>query len=189
MHPENTTRTALILVDIQNDYFLGGNWPLQKQEQAAEKAQKLLEHCRSRSLPVIHIQHISDTADAPFFAPGTGGAAIHQAVTPKENETVVIKSEINGFKNTELLEILKKQGFTKLVIAGSMSHMCIDALTRAASDHGFDCVVAEDACATRDLEFKGVTIPAEQVHAAFMSALAFAYAKVTPSDDALNHLV
>jgi nicotinamidase-related amidase len=59
-----------------------------------------------------------------------------------------------------------------------MSHMCIDATTRAAADHGFKCTVIHDACATRDLQFENALVPAKQVHASFMSALGFAYAKV-----------
>ncbi|MCZ4279386.1 cysteine hydrolase family protein [Kiloniella laminariae] len=188
MPTQNTSRTALILVDLQNDYFEKGNWPLQNQEQAAQKAQGLLAHCRKNGLPVIHIQHLSGKADAPFFAQGTSGAEIHNSVSPQENEPVIVKSEINGFKNTELLDLLRAQRVTKLIIAGSMSHMCIDALTRAASDYGFECVVAEDSCATRDLEFKGTTVPAELVHAAFMSALGFAYAEILSSEEALRHL-
>jgi nicotinamidase-related amidase len=63
-----------------------------------------------------------------------------------------------------------------------MSHMCIDATTRAAFDLGFKCSVAEDACATRALEFGGRALPARDVHAAFMAALASPYAKVASTD-------
>jgi nicotinamidase-related amidase len=66
-----------------------------------------------------------------------------------------------------------------------MSNMCIDATTRAANDLGFDCIVAHNACASKDLEFGGKTIPAEQVHGSFMSALAFAYAKVVSTSEAI----
>src|SRR3546814_14756141 len=67
-----------------------------------------------------------------------------------------------------------------------MSHMCIDAATRAASDLGYRTTVVHDACATRDLEFDGQVVPAAQVHNAYMSALAFAYAKVTTADEYLD---
>jgi nicotinamidase-related amidase len=69
---------------------------------------------------------------------------------------------------------------------GAMSHMCIDATTRAAADYGFRCTVIHDACATRDLKFLDVIVPAQQVHASFMSALAFAYAKVLALDEFLS---
>jgi nicotinamidase-related amidase len=72
---------------------------------------------------------------------------------------------------------------------GAMSHMCIDATTRAAADMGFACWVAEDACATRDLVFNDRAVAAAQVHAAFMAELAAAYAQVTPTDAIMAEMV
>ena len=74
----------------------------------------------------------------------------------------------------------------KLVIAGAMSHMCIDAVTRAAVDFGYECNVAHDACATLDLEFNGETVPAKHVHNAFMAALSFGYSHVDSTDNLLK---
>ena len=73
----------------------------------------------------------------------------------------------------------------ELVVVGSMSHMCIDGITRAAADLGYGVTVIHDACASRDLEFNGLTVPAAHVHAAFMSALGFAYASVVSTDQFL----
>lgn len=75
-----------------------------------------------------------------------------------------------------------------LVICGAMSHMCIDATTRAAFDLGFNCVVAEDACATMDLVFNNKIIKASDVHASFMAALSFPYAKVVLTKDILKDM-
>ena len=70
-----------------------------------------------------------------------------------------------------------------MVICGAMSHMCIDATTRAAFDFGFNCAVIQDACATRNLEFGGQTIAADQVHGSFMAALGSVYARVLGLDE------
>ncbi len=83
------------------------------------------------------------------------------------------------------MEVLHRDGIEQLVIAGAMSHMCIDATTRAAFDLGFGCMVVEDACATRDLEFKGEKIKAADVHGAFMAALKMVYAEVVSVADYL----
>jgi len=72
------------------------------------------------------------------------------------------------------------------VIAGAMSHMCVDGTVRAASDLDFSCTVVEDACATRDLEFRGSLVPAAQVHRAFMAALQAAYAKIMTAKEFLS---
>ncbi|WP_419905574.1 cysteine hydrolase family protein [Kiloniella sp.] len=182
------TNTALLIIDIQNDYFSGGSWPLVDQEKAAEQATRLLEQFRAKKRPVFHVRHIADSSEAPFFVKGTVGSEIHNSVKPLESEQVIIKSEINSFKGTDLLQALREQNISELVVIGSMSHMCIDAAVRAAADYGFKCIVAEDACATLDLQFNDKTVPAAQVHTAFMSALSFAYAEVISTDETLSRI-
>lgn len=179
---------CLILVDLQNDYFSGGNMELVGIEEAAANALLLLDGFRTARQPVIHIQHISAQPGATFFLPETDGAKIHQTLTPQEGESVVVKNFPNSFRNTSLQELLKKEKPDNLVICGAMSHMCIDATTRAAFDLGFNCIVAEDACATRDLIFKNRTIKAADVHASFMAALSAPYARVISTEDIMKSM-
>lgn len=174
-------KTGLVVVDIQNDYFSGGNMELVSMESAAETAAGVLAGFRRHGQPVFHIQHLSVRPGATFFVPGTEGAEIHSSVAPEEDEPVVQKNFPNSFRGTDLLERLRSEGIERLVICGAMSHMCIDATTRAAFDHGFACTVVSDACATRDLAFGERTIAAGDVHAAFMAALAVPYASVVPA--------
>ena len=94
----------------------------------------------------------------------------------------------NAFRDTGLLEVLQGAGVEEIIIAGAMSHMCIDASTRAAFDFGFTCTVIHDACASRDVVFEGRTIPAGQVHGAFMAALGMRYARVSCLEDFLRGL-
>ena len=172
------SKYALIIVDLQNDYFPGGRWELKGIDAAADNAGRLLAATRTSGNLVIHIRHEFPSQDAPFFTPGSPGAEIHPNVSRLDSETVILKNAVNSFRNTDLKETLDRQGIEQVVICGAMSHMCIDAVTRAAGDFGYACTVIHDACASRDLEFNGQTVPAEQVHAAFMSALQFGYAKV-----------
>jgi len=180
--------TALVLVDIQNDYFSGGNMALEGMDAAAANAARLLAGFRERGLPVFHVRHLSVRPGATFFVPGTPGADLHVSVNPAAGEPVVEKNFPNSFRGTSLLEQLRGANTDGVVIAGAMSHMCIDATTRAAFDHGLRCTVAADACATRALEFGGRTIPARDVHAAFMAALAVPYARIAPTEDVLRAL-
>jgi nicotinamidase-related amidase len=172
-------KTGLMLIDIQNDYFPGGKMELVGIEAGSMKAKELLELFRKNNLPTFHIQHESLGKGAGFFLPDTEGAEIHESVKPLPTDSVIQKHFPNSFRDTDLLEKLKSSDVTALVICGAMSHMCIDATTRAAADYGFKCTVIHDACATRDLQFGDTVVPAEQVHASFMAALGFAYAKVT----------
>jgi nicotinamidase-related amidase len=179
---------ALVLVDIQNDYFPGGNMALDGMDAAAAKAARLLAGFRARGLPVLHVRHLSVRPGATFFVPGTPGAETHASVQPAAGEPIVEKNFPNSFRGTDLLERLRTAQADGVVIAGAMSHMCIDATTRAAFDLGFRCTVAEDACATRALEFAGRTIPARDVHASFMAALAVPYARIASAEAILREL-
>jgi nicotinamidase-related amidase len=145
---------GLVLVDIQNDYFKGGKMALEGSQEAAQTAKRLLSHFRRNGMPVIHIQHLSAYAGATFFIPNTLGVEIHAAVKPLETETVIQKHFPNSFRETDLLAHLQEKEVRRLVIAGMMTHMCVDATTRAAADLGFQCLVAQDGCATRSLKFQ-----------------------------------
>lgn len=178
-------KKALILVDLQNDYFPGGNMELVDVEKAASNAKLLLDGFRKESLMIVHIQHMSVRPGATFFLPKTRGVEIHEMLAPGTEETVITKYYPNSFRDTPLLEKLNSEDIKDLVICGAMSHMCIDATTRAAFDLGFNCTVAEDACATRDLVFNGRTVKAADVHASFMAALTVPYAQVVTAKEAL----
>jgi nicotinamidase-related amidase len=173
---------ALLVIDIQNDYFPGGAFPLVEPDAAAAKAAALLEAFRDGDEPVVHLQHLSGPED-PFFVPGTPGADIHASVAPADGETVLQKAQPNGFLGTGLEEELRGRGVDELVVAGMMSSMCVDATVRAAADKGFAVQLVHDACAAPDLEFGGEAIGGATVHGAFMAALSSAYATLVSADD------
>ncbi|EKD71720.1 MAG: isochorismatase [uncultured bacterium] len=163
--------TALILIDIQNDYFPGGNMELVGIENAASNARQLLNKFRNKKSPIFHIQHVSIRPNATFFIPDTKGVDINDYVKPNSDEAIITKHYPNSFRDTDLHEKLKQHGIEKLIICGAMSHMCVDSTTRAAFDLGYKCIVISDACATKDLSIHDIHIPAQQVHAAYMAGL------------------
>ena len=177
------TKRATIVVDLQNDYLPTGKWALSGIEAALANAARVIEASRSRGEPVIHVRHEFIGDDAPFFAAGSEGAEIISTVAPQSGEAVLTKNFPNSFRDTALQHELDEAGITRIVLVGAMSHMCIEATARAAADLGYDVTVIHDACATCDVEFDGATVPAQQVHAAAMSALGFAYAKLVPTCD------
>jgi len=177
-------KTALLVIDIQKDYFPGGKYPLVNPLEAAQKAYMILQCFRESGSHHVHIQHISLEPDATFFISGDRGTDIHDSVAHFEGEPIVYKHEPNAFLNTNLLELLKSWEIERVVITGMMTHMCVDATARAASDLGFQVIIAEDACATRDLNYGDTTIPAELVHKSFLAALQ-SYGKVMKSEKIL----
>jgi len=178
-------QTSLLLIDIQNDYFPGGKMEVEGSVEAAMNAGKILSHFRSKGLPVAHIQHISVRPGATFFLPETEGVQIYHAVTPLPEEPVFRKHYPNAFRETLLLDHLLKEEVSGLIICGMMTHMCVDASVRAAFDYGLRCTVVADACATRELRYQETTVPARQVHAAFLAALASVYCRVITAADFL----
>ncbi len=169
---------ALLIIDVQNDYFAGGAMELEGAEAAGAKAGAALKNFRDKKLPVIHVRHLSVRPGATFFLPGTKGAEIHHSVKPADGEPVIEKNFPNSFRNTSLREALERLQTKDLVVAGMMTHMCVDASVRHAADLGYKVTLLADACATRAQSFGGETVPARQVHAAFLAALSGFYAKV-----------
>jgi nicotinamidase-related amidase len=177
---------VLVLIDIQNDYFPGGAHEVPGSTAAALRAADLLAAFRAGRGPVVHVQHVATRPGSTFFLPDTPGCGIHPSVQPRPGEPVVVKHFPNGFRATGLQETLVRLGAGRLVLAGMMTHMCVDATTRAAFDLGYDCTVAGDACAAPAQAWGGAEVPAAQVHAAFLAALAGTYARVLPTAEVLK---
>jgi nicotinamidase-related amidase len=175
--------TALLVIDIQNDYFPGGAMELEGADAAGAKAADAIRSFREKNLPVIHVRHLSVRPGSTFFLPGTKGAEIHALVAPKSGETVIEKNFPNSFRNTDLKATLDQKQIKNLVVAGMMTHMCVDASVRHAADLGYKITLLGDACATRAQSYGGEKVPAKQVHAAFLAALNGFYAKVVPTHE------
>jgi nicotinamidase-related amidase len=151
---------------------------LEGADAAGAKAGAAIRQFRDKNQPVIHVRHLSVRPGSTFFLPGTKGAEIHESVKPLGGERVIEKNFPNSFRNTELKAFLEQQGVKNLVVAGMMTHMCVDASVRHAADLGYKITLLADACATRAQSFGGEKVPARQVHAAFLAALNGFYAKV-----------
>ena len=179
---------ALLLIDLQNDYFPGGRMELEGSLAAVAKAAQALDAFRRRGLPIVHVRHLSVRPGATFFLPGTEGAEIHARVAPAAGEAVVEKNFPNSFRGTDLQQRLERAGIRHLVVAGMMTHLCVDASVRQAGDLGYRVTLLADACATRAQQFAGEAVPARQVQVAFLASLNGAYARVAATDEILQTL-
>lgn len=177
-------KQALILIDIQNIYFTEGGYHLYQPELAARQAKKVLNSFRAAGLPVIHIKHRFDTGgyreDSEYLN------RIYWEVQPEDNETVIEKSCPNAFLCTNLARVLQELGVTNVVIAGMMSHMCVDTTVRACQDYGLQVTVIPDACTTLNLCWKGHELDAALVHMVYMAGLEGAFAKMVPADEMIQ---
>ncbi len=171
---------AIVVIDLQNEYWPDGNLPLENIEGAAANAARVISHGRKAGDLIVNVRH--EMPGAPVFVPGSKGVEINKVVAPGEDEPVVTKTFPNAFRDTGLKALLDEKGIENVVVVGAMSHMCVDATVRAANDFGYKTVTVHDACATRDLGFDGTTVPAAHVHAAIMAAFEFAYGEVIATD-------
>lgn len=175
--------TALLVIDVQNDYFPGGRMEVPGSTASAHRVAELLGAARDARWPVIHLQHLATRPGAAFFLPGTPGAEIHELARPITGEPVLQKHFPNGFRDTALLDELRRVEAERLIVCGMMTQMCVDATTRAAFDLSFRCELAADACAARPISFGGRSVTAEDVHAAFLAALGTVYARVATTGE------
>ena len=170
-------KTALLIIDVQEFYFPGGQVPLEHPEKTSMEIKKVLDVFRDKNMKVIHIKHNAGK-----------NANIHPNVAPIEGEKVITKSEANSFNGTELGEYLSSKNITHIIVTGMQTHMCVEATTRAAYDMGYKCIVPEETATTRDLNYNNHTIKSKDVHYSTLSTLENSYAKVVKLGDLLKAL-
>lgn len=178
-------RTALLLVDFQEEYFESGRLPLPDARKALGQAEALLAWARKEGLAVVHVQHVAASEQSPLFTPGSAQVALRPELAPLGSESVIRKALPSSFVGTSLHDGLSSRGVTTLVIAGLMTHMCVSSTARDALSLGYEVLVAGDACASRDLPapFDRAPLSHALVHGAALAALADRFADVRPSGD------
>jgi len=170
----DTSRVALLVVDIQDFYFAGGKSELVDPIPAAQNAAKLIEEFRAKGWLIVFIKHQSAEQDA-----------IHSLVKPILGEEVFTKNSVNSFVGTQLQDYLFGQQVSKLVVCGMQTHMCVEAAVRASADLGLKVTLVHDACATKDLKWGNETIPAKMVHLSTLATLR-SYAKILSTEEYLK---
>jgi nicotinamidase-related amidase len=175
-------KKALIVIDLQNDYFCGGNMELQNIDEALQKTNNLINFARKQNYKIYFIQHFSIKEEATFFVPNTKGVELNDKLDIID-EMIIEKNYPNSFRDTSLKEELDKEGIKNLIICGAMTHMCIDTTVRAGFDLGYKIILANDACVTRNLQFRDKIIKAEDVHYSFISALGSVFCEVKDSNE------
>jgi nicotinamidase-related amidase len=168
-------KRALIIVDVQEFYFNEGNSQLVNPKEASKQAAKLLSAFRESDELVVHIRHESSK-----------DSAIHENVKPNTGEKVITKKFVNSYRETDLLKYLQENDITQVIICGMMTHMCVEGAARASADYGFDVVVIDDACATRDLKLGAKTVKAADVHVSALATIEGYYGTVMTTDEFLG---
>jgi nicotinamidase-related amidase/phenylpyruvate tautomerase PptA (4-oxalocrotonate tautomerase family) len=176
--PPGPAASALLLIDFQREYR-DGQLPLAGIGEAVRQAALLEAAATAAGVPVVHVLHESAGAGATLFAAGGSGAAPLDELPVRPGQHRIVKTLPSAFHRTGLAELLDRLGVRTLVLAGCMTHNCIDSTAREALHRGYAVLVAADACATRALPATdGGVLGAEQVQAASLAALADRHADV-----------
>jgi len=173
---------ALIVIDVQNEYFPGGAWALPDAEKALPNITGLIAGARDRGEAVVFIQHVAP-ADSPVFAAGSPGMAMRAELKVRPEDPTFQKSHPSAFQDTGLQEFLKGAGIGRLDICGFMTQMCCDTTTREAYGRGYSLRLFHDACAARDLDTEEGAIPHDVVHRTHLASLA-RFAKIVTTAQA-----
>ncbi|MDI1361255.1 cysteine hydrolase family protein [Methylotenera sp.] len=182
--PANLKDSALILIDIQNTYR-HGLMQLTNVEPAIIEAQKLLKLARELKIPVIHIQHDAGVGSPYDISADIG--AIATEVAPIAGEKVIVKNYPNAFVETTLDAELKSLGIKNIVLAGFMTHMCVNSTAHGAFNLGYASTIVASATATRPLlSTNGKVLTAEEVHLGALASSRDLYAVVVDDINVLN---
>ncbi len=178
--PATMADGVLLIIDAQREYT-DGLLPLTGVGGAIDALAGLLDKARSAKAPVIHVRHKGSPA-GKAFNPTMSGFEIVAALAPLSGETIVDKGLPNAFAGTELAKHLTAIGRKNLIVGGFMTHMCVSATVRSATDHGYMSTVAADTVATRDLPDAtgGATITADALNRVTLAALSDRFAWIVP---------
>lgn len=178
-------RTALVVIDFQNEYFTG-RMPIPDGRQALANAQKLIALADRVGMPVFQIQHVAP-AGAAVFALDGATVAFAPGAAPRARDTVLRKTSVSVFASTDLDKRLKAQGIDTLLITGLMTHACVAGAARDAVPLGYRVVVASDATATRDIvRDDGSRVTSDALHRAALAEIEDTFGDVLSTDDVLR---
>lgn len=177
--------SALLVIDFQNEYF-SGKMPIPDGVRALGNARRLVAFADQAGIPVFHVQHVTP-AGTPIFAEDSAAAQFHDELQPAAHHTVLQKSSVSVFPTTDIDSRLKAAGIKTLIISGLMTHACVAGAARDAAPLGYEVLVAEDACATRDLDTAdGAVLPHATLHRASLATIADTFGDVMTTTQILQ---
>jgi nicotinamidase-related amidase len=185
MRRVTTTKTALIVIDAQQEYFAAiGKVVLPDGPAAVKQVARALEWARAAGVPVAHIVHESRRPNPTTFVPGSPALEIHPDARPTAGEPVMTKHLPGSFTGTDLERWLRERGVERLVVSGFMTQMCVDTTARQAAHLGFAVTVLADATAAMAVKAPdGTVIAADQVHRTHLGSLSGFLAQIARVDD------
>lgn len=185
----SASQTALIVVDIQNEYYAGkdfrGQMVIPDGDKVLKNSQKLVSYAHQKGMQVYFVRHIAPK-DSPLFAEGSVYARFHQDLQPSARDAIITKATPSSFVGTDLDAQLKKKGIKKVIVIGLMTHMCISSTARDAVPLGYNVIIPEDATATRDLDDgQGGVVDHKALQRVALAGVADVFAEIMTTKDVM----
>lgn len=179
---ENTMNRALLVIDVQNEYFPGGALPITHPTGHLETILKVMDEAKGK-VPTIVIQHYFDDPEKPFFQKGTSGFELHPEIAKRTCNLSIEKQLPGSFTNTPLEEWLREHDIDTVTISGYMTHMCCDTTARQAVHRGFNVEFLSDATGTLPLSNSAGEVTAEELHRSILCAQQMLLSEVLSADE------
>ena len=150
-------RTALVVIDMQNDFVReGGALRVPDAEATIPAISGLLELAREHGMRVVYSQDTHRDDDPEFgiwgehVVEGSWGWEIVDEIAPAEGETVLPKLRYDAFHGTPLDHLLRLWGVDTLVICGTVANICVHYTAASAALRWYDVVIPRDAVSALD---------------------------------------
>lgn len=154
-------RQALLVIDLQNDYFPGGKFPLWEAEAVLDRTLAAIGRAQGAGLPVLLVQHVASSVQAPFFQAGTEGVALHPRLLAAASDApVIVKHHADAFHETDLAAHLQALGVTDLLVCGMMTQNCVTHTVLSRQADAYAVTVIPELCTTVDPMIHGIALNA-----------------------------
>ena len=182
-------RRALLVIDVQNEYF-DGALPITDPPTGTSLPNigLAMDAAPAAGVPVIVVQHADTDPDSPIFRPGSPEQELHPAVADRPRDHLVVKAYPGTFTETPLADLLEAAAVDTVSITGYMTHMCVDTTARQAAHRGLAVEILNDATGTLALTNSGGTATGEELHRGTLVAQGQFFADVTTTADWIGRL-
>jgi nicotinamidase-related amidase len=177
MKTEQPIRRALLVIDVQNEYFTG-KLPVTYPGGSLANVLRAMDAARAAGMPVIVVQHTAPQAGSPVFRKGSPEWELHPEVAGRQRDVLIEKALPGSFTGTELEAWLRERGITTVVIAGYMTQMCCDTTARQAMHMGFTVEFLSDATGTLTIQNTAGSVSGEELHRAILVTQQMRFSRV-----------
>ncbi|MCM3689410.1 isochorismatase family protein [Kocuria rosea] len=182
----SSPQRALVLIDVQQDYFGGGPLEIQhpSPSESLPRIVQAIEAAHAAGIPVVVVQHMMGDG-APVFDPTQPGFALHPEVAQRRSETwkTVVKQYGSVYADTDVATWLREQGVDTVTLVGYMTNNCVLGSAVEGEALGFTTEVLADATGAVNLANEAGSVDAETVHTTLMTLLHSNWAAVASTDD------